>query len=119
MDTNIQHFKTLLEKEKETLESSLSGVAEKRSTIEDGYEPVQTEVGEDTADREDVAEAIQNYESNVLTTNTLETQLFDVIKALDKINNGTYGKCEVCGEPIENVRLEANPSARTCIKDLV
>ncbi len=119
MDTNIQHFKTLLESEKETLERELGSVATKINTTSDGYEPKQTEVGEDTADREDVAEAIENFEENTVTTNALETQLMEVDAALSKIESGTYGKCEVCGEAIENERLEANPSAKTCMKDLV
>jgi RNA polymerase-binding protein DksA len=40
------------------------------------------------------------------------TDLDDAIKRLDA---GTYGVCENCGEPIPADRLEARPSARTCI----
>lgn len=37
--------------------------------------------------------------------------------ALNRIKEGEYGKCEVCGEEIEMERLEAIPSTTTCIKD--
>ena len=37
-----------------------------------------------------------------------------VDEALEKIEKGTYGICETGGEKIEEDRLEANPSARTC-----
>ncbi|GGG14023.1 DnaK suppressor protein [Rhodococcoides trifolii] len=32
-----------------------------------------------------------------------------------RVSAGTYGICEVCGEPIADARLEALPTARTCI----
>lgn len=34
--------------------------------------------------------------------------------ALDKINNGTYGSCDVCGKEIAIERLEARPSTTVC-----
>jgi RNA polymerase-binding protein DksA len=37
--------------------------------------------------------------------------------ALRKIENGTYGTCEVCGKPIGAGRLAAMPWARLCIDD--
>ena len=39
----------------------------------------------------------------------------DIKAALEKMDKGTYGTCEVCDEPILKKRLEANPAARTCI----
>jgi DnaK suppressor protein len=44
---------------------------------------------------------------------TLQARLSDVNRALDKIEAGTFGSCEVSNEPIEADRLEANPAART------
>lgn len=35
--------------------------------------------------------------------------------AIERLNDGTYGVCQVCGEPIAQGRLEARPVARTCI----
>jgi RNA polymerase-binding transcription factor DksA len=46
----------------------------------------------------------------------LQDSLRDVTKALEKLDEGTYGKCEECGEDIAEPRLEAMPSARYCIK---
>ena len=42
--------------------------------------------------------------------------LFLIDIALKKIENGTYGICEECGEPIGEKRLEAIPWVRLCIK---
>lgn len=41
------------------------------------------------------------------------------LSALDdaaaRLRSGTYGICERCGEPIPAARLEARPTARTCV----
>ncbi len=41
--------------------------------------------------------------------------LRDVVAALQKIDNGSFGDCERCGETIADKRLEALPFARYCI----
>ena len=46
----------------------------------------------------------------------LRDQLDDVERALAKLDDGTYGTCEVCGEPIGDARLEAMPATRFCIE---
>jgi DnaK suppressor protein len=33
-----------------------------------------------------------------------------------RVRSGTYGTCESCGEPVTAARLEARPTARTCIR---
>jgi DnaK suppressor protein len=45
----------------------------------------------------------------------VETTLEDVGRALAKLDDGTYGLCEMCGVPIERARLEALPYARYCL----
>jgi len=39
----------------------------------------------------------------------------DIDLALGKIDNGTYGTCEQCGQPIPKARLKALPQARLCV----
>jgi DnaK suppressor protein len=46
---------------------------------------------------------------------TLLDTLDDVERALNKLEEGTYGACEHCGQAIPDARLEAMPAARTCI----
>jgi DnaK suppressor protein len=41
--------------------------------------------------------------------------LAEVDAALERVEDGTYGVCASCGEPIAPARLEARPVARTCI----
>jgi DnaK suppressor protein len=47
--------------------------------------------------------------------NSLRETLEDVERALAKLEEGTYGRCESCGREINPVRLEAMPAARYCI----
>ena len=45
----------------------------------------------------------------------LEETLTEVERALAKLDDGTYGVCEVCGKDIGEARLEAMPATRYCI----
>src|SRR5438132_13755476 len=44
--------------------------------------------------------------------NHLEAELAELDAALTRVDGGTYGTCEGCGEPISDARLEALPAAR-------
>ncbi|KGM12910.1 hypothetical protein N869_00940 [Cellulomonas bogoriensis 69B4 = DSM 16987] len=43
------------------------------------------------------------------------SQLAEIDAAEARLADGRYGTCEVCGHPIAPERLEARPTARTCI----
>ena len=45
-----------------------------------------------------------------------EATLDEVRRARRRIADGTYGTCEVCGEPIPEARLEARPWANRCVE---
>jgi RNA polymerase-binding transcription factor DksA len=47
----------------------------------------------------------------------LEAELIELDAALQRVEDGTYGRCEGCGEPIMDQRLEALPAARYCVED--
>jgi RNA polymerase-binding transcription factor DksA len=44
-----------------------------------------------------------------------EQHLADLDQALSRLDQGSYGRCERCGQPIAPARLAARPAARTCI----
>ena len=46
----------------------------------------------------------------------LRDSLTDVEAALAKLDNGTFGTCESCGQAIPPARLEAKPAARLCME---
>ncbi|MBR7833413.1 TraR/DksA C4-type zinc finger protein [Actinospica durhamensis] len=43
------------------------------------------------------------------------THVTDLDLALERLDSGDYGRCEVCGAPIPAERLEVRPAARTCV----
>ncbi|QQK76893.1 TraR/DksA C4-type zinc finger protein [Salicibibacter cibarius] len=53
---------------------------------------------------------------NAALQNQSQQQLEAVHEALQAIENGTYGRCAVCGEPIPYERLEIVPETTLCIK---
>ncbi|MGH7686702.1 MAG: TraR/DksA C4-type zinc finger protein [Candidatus Dormibacteria bacterium] len=47
----------------------------------------------------------------------VQAELVEMQNAVEKLNNGAYGLCEACKQPISEARLEAMPAARYCIED--
>ncbi|MHB1585429.1 MAG: TraR/DksA family transcriptional regulator [Acidimicrobiales bacterium] len=43
-----------------------------------------------------------------------EAMLDDVDRALSRLDQGTYGRCEVCGGAVDDDRLSSDPTATTC-----
>lgn len=113
---DTQEFKSKLEAEKKVLITELEGLGIMNPADKDWEAvPPPVNVGEDS-DENDMADRFEEYEERTATLNTLEIRLKDVIAALEKIEKGIYGICEVSGEPIDEERLRANPAARTKIE---
>ncbi|HEY4504954.1 MAG TPA: hypothetical protein VJI73_04255 [Candidatus Paceibacterota bacterium] len=114
---NIEKYKKLLEEEKERLEEELGDIAEKnQDNPEDWVATPPTDL-DTQADPNDAADDIEDYIERVGVERPLEEQLRSVNVALATMTAGTYGMCNVGGEPhpIEGKRLDANPSAPTCV----
>jgi RNA polymerase-binding transcription factor DksA len=58
--------------------------------------------------------AAEQGETRMLAA-SLSEQLRETEAALARMDDGSYGRCEVCGEPIAPARLEAMPATRFCI----
>jgi len=114
MVTNTQHFKTLLEAEKERLLQELKGLGRINPDNPKDWEATPDEMNTMRADKNEAADAIEEYETRSAVSVELESRLQNINKALAKIEGNTYGVCEVCEGAIEEDRLEANPSAATC-----
>jgi len=70
------------------------------------------------ADANVSADALEDFQERQSLVAVLETRYNNIVLALEKIDAGTFGTCEVCNAPIEENRLDANPAARTCIAHL-
>jgi RNA polymerase-binding transcription factor DksA len=106
-------FKKRLEAEKTRLETELAGDGEQDATTGDWQG--SSNDAEPAIDPNEAADQIEELTNNTSIVENLENQLHAVQNALDKIEAGTYGICEVGGEEIPKERLEANPSAATCV----
>lgn len=77
----------------------------------DGDE-VEVEVEEGFADS---AQATTERGEALALAEQLRSHRSDVLKALERMEAGTYGKCENCGQEIPIERLEAIPAASLCV----
>jgi DnaK suppressor protein len=64
---------------------------------------------------EGTTEAVDRL-TKVGTARELDASLADVERALAKLDDGTYGTCDVCGEPIAPARLDARPWSVLCVR---
>jgi len=112
-----EHFREKLEEEKKKLESGMGNIGRKNLAVPDDWEPTPLEVGMES-DPVDQAEVIMSRENNVAILSDLEARYDSILAALLKIKNGNYGKCEVCGNEIDEARLEADSAATTCTEHL-
>jgi RNA polymerase-binding transcription factor DksA len=111
---NTDTYKQQLEKELGLVENELKTVGRINPVNPKDWEPTPPPQDTDLAENEEVAERIEAYEGNTAILKELEIRFNEIKTALKKIEEGKYGNCEVCGKPIEEDRLQANPAARTC-----
>lgn len=102
-------YRELLEEQKEALRRQLTDMGADPDA--DSLEGLDFDFGfadsaQSTAERNKVLAVIERLREN----------LHDIDLALTKIEKGTYGVCERCGDPIASERLEAIPYARLDMK---
>lgn len=116
-EDELDELRGALEAEKDAVEEEL---AEHGRQIDEDGEWAGASMKEGIeADPIDAADGIEELASNVPLVHELELRHKDIVHALERMDSGKYGICEVCGEEIPADRLEANPAARTCIKHAV
>jgi len=55
--------------------------------------------------------------AQVAVHDRLQVVRAEVLRALEKLDDGSYGTCDVCGRPIPQGRLDALPWAVLCVDD--
>ena len=106
MATDVQTIKHrgALEEERSRIQRQLSELGIGASG-DLSYDPNFADTSQVTAER---------GEAEVLG-NELQETLDSIDDALDRLEAGTYGRCERCGNEISEERLSAMPFARLCI----
>ena len=101
----IAKLKKILLKEREQIVGEVKQIVE--SSKEMGQDGIQ-DIGDEAAN-------IYNKQVLLSLNENERTRLQEVDDSLDRIENGTYGICEECGEPIGLKRLEVRPVAKYCV----
>ena len=112
MTINLDAIKKQLLAKQAELQDNIAGLTEAHPT------PVGAiEASDGPQDFEEVAVDFLETQQEQSTLVTLQALLTEVQQALERIDNGTYGICVVCGQPIPEKRLQAIPWAARCVKD--
>jgi RNA polymerase-binding transcription factor DksA len=101
---HTEHFK-------ERLEEELTAVD--RAIAENTRAPREEDAT--ATEKDELADKIEDLEEGQSENAALLARRRQIAEALDKISDGSYGVCEIGGEPIEEERLEADAAAPTCI----
>lgn len=104
----------LLEDERDRLQAALASpeMAVADSPLSDSVSEL-SDVDQHPAD---MATETFEREKNYSIRLTLEEELRDVERAFERLEQGTYGACEICNTAIPDERLEALPGTRYCIE---
>jgi DnaK suppressor protein len=109
---NNELDKEFVEKQRERLEelrAELVGVV--RGLEEDQRSQAEDEEDFTEHDSGDMSQSLFDREIDATIEQTIEKRLQYVDRALQKVEEGTYGICDDTGEPIPRGRLEAVPEA--------
>lgn len=114
---NTKEYQNLLQDELTIITEELKSIAQQNTETGDWIAVPNTE-DMVNADGNDNGDVVETWEERRALMVQLETRYRNFVRALDKITAGTFGTCEICNNPIESNRLDANHAARTCIAHL-
>ncbi len=104
-EKQIEEFKTMLTNRKDEIQK----------TMQDSEKEIQSLKSADASDEADYATISADSEIERTISSKLMNELKEIDYALFKIENKTYGICEMCEEPIGTARLQVKPQAKYCI----
>ena len=96
-----------LEEELQEIENRAAHVDESdRATELSSYEDHPADLASETFERE----------KDLAIGESVQHMIHKVISALEKLDRGTYGRCDACARPIKKARLRALPFATLCLE---
>ena len=110
MTNNYSILRSRLEAEKKRLTEELEQLLASANPTDERRE------GSPFGKREEEATEVLELEKRLVLEKRIKEQLVGVEHALHKFEEGTYGFCDSCGQPIDPARLEAIPEASLCIQ---
>jgi len=101
MDKEILKIKQKLEKERNEIERILKEIH---------YENISTDV----LSEDEIADIYEKNKESEALENDLVKRITKINRALEKINDGSYGICDSCGKKIEKERIHLDPASIEC-----
>ena len=108
-DTSYKLIRMRVEKDRQQLTEQLENIRASRTAQE-------RREGSPFGKREEEASETAELENLIAQEKRVLDQLVDIELAIKKLDEGTYGFCQKCGEKLESARLEAMPIAKICMK---
>jgi len=109
----LDEYKKQLNKRKTEILDSIDHASEE--TIKKSQKDAAGDISGYTFHMADVATDTYDREFSLGIVSNERQALYELGDALKRIEDGTYGICEDCKEPIAKTRLKAVPSARLCL----
>jgi DnaK suppressor protein len=107
--TAFSKLRRYLESEQKRLTDELEQLQTSASTSDERRD------GSPFGKREEEATETLELEKRLALENRIRQELAGIEHALQKFEEGTYGLCDNCGQPIDPARLEALPQASLCL----
>ncbi len=117
MTTNSEIDERFVAKQRDRLEGLKEELLRIRSGMSDDERERAEGEGDTQLDSGDMSQEMFTREMDATIGEQVERRLKDVDRALQKIEEGTYGLSDVSGEPIPKGRLEAMPEAIRTVEE--
>jgi RNA polymerase-binding protein DksA len=111
--SEMESFREQLLVEQARLEEELREIERRAARADESDRATELSAYEDHP--ADLASETFEREKDLAIGESVEHMLHKVINALEKIDRGTYGRCDACSKPIKKARLKALPFATLCL----
>jgi len=101
-----------------TIEGIKKKLIERKKELEEGLAELYQDKGITGEHGQDVGDLAQSMSLETLKTSLQDTEIAEynrIRQALSMIDEGTYGMCIDCGEPVSEKRLKLFPNATRCL----
>lgn len=110
---NLMQNKTLYRKLKEALEAELVEISELSAST--GADRAPVSLDQQSVGRLSRMDAMQGQAMAQAAERRRQQRVVLVKAALARMDEGEYGYCQACGEPISDGRLKADPTVPRCV----
>ena len=107
-------FREQLLAEQVSLEEELQEIEKRAAHVDESDRATELSSYEDHP--ADLASETFEREKDLAIGESVQHTLHKVINALEKLDRGTYGRCDACARPIKKARLRALPFATLCVE---